>query len=317
MKLSEFLGILDQHLDYKVKSGSSTGRVTIGDKVKAYLNAFILPSDEENPLDELLDDYLRKIFNGSEALPKDVASFIRSNIDSSTFEDFCNDMTYEAKEKMILEFNKHKINISIDTFERDITETFDQILYYIVNLKPSTSVRDVEFIGSGRIKIVGRTFNLPPELLPADDFSDFELPYITALLRVYSQVEKFGSITIDDLKSMHPRYETHLKFQRECYFSAESLLHQIRDIFTDGEEEFNNVKNETYMGVRSVVLRAYKDAMERVDKTMEHVVLFTYSKAYLGRSTNGLVGPSEKQGLVHMLVNDGKIEWVVDYDKDI
>jgi len=317
VKLSEFLGILDQHLDYKVKSGSSTGRVTIGDKVKAYLNAFILPSDEETPLDDLTDDYLRKIFNGSEALPKDVASFIRANIDSSSFEYFCDTITTDAREKMIDEFAKFKLTVSLDNFGEDITEILDQILYYIVNLSPSTGVRDVQFIDDGKIKIGGRIVNLPPELLPPDDFSDFELPYITALLRVYSQVEKFGSITIDDLKSMHPRYETHLKFQREYYFSAESLLHQIRDIFTDGEEEFNNVKNETYMGVRSVVLRAYKDAMERVDKTMEHVVLFTYSKAYLGRSTNGLVGPSEKQGLVHMLVNDGKIEWVVDYDEDI
>ena len=248
MKLSEFLGILDQHLDYKVKSGSSTGRVTIGDKVKAYLNAFILPSDEETPLDKLLDDFLRKIFNGSEALPKDVASFIRANIDSSSFEYFCDTITTDAREKMIDEFAKFKLTVSLDNFGEDITEILDQILYYIVNLSPSTGVRDVQFIDDGKIKIGGRIVNLPPELLPPDDFSDFELPYITALLRVYSQVEKFGSITIDDLKSMHPRYETHLKFQREYYFSAESLLHQIRDIFTDGEEEFIKLKTKHIWG---------------------------------------------------------------------
>lgn len=317
MKLSEFLGILNQHLRYKVESGIPGGKVTIGDTVRAFLNAFILPSNEENPLDELKDDFLRKVFNGSEALPKDVASFIRANIDSLTFEDFCDGMTNDAREKMIIEFKNHKIDVAIDTFEEDITEIIDQILYFIVNLKPSTGVKDVQFIGDGKIKIGGRIVNLPPELLPPEDFSDFEAPYITALLRVYSQVEKFGPITIDDLKLMHPRYEQHLKFQRENYFSAESLLHQIRDIFIDGEEEFNKVKSETYVGVRSVVLRAYKNAMMRVDRTMEHVVLISYSKSYLARSSNGLIGPAEKQGMTHMLVNDRKIDWVVDYDEDI
>lgn len=276
-----------------------------------------MPSDEENPLDDLTDDYLRKIFNGSEILSKKAATFIRSNIDISSFEYYCDTVTTDAREKMIDEFANFKLTVSLDNFGEDITNILDQILYYIVSLNPSTSVRDIQFMDDGKIKIGGRIVNLPPELLPPDDFSDFEAPYITALLRVYSQVEKFGPITIDNLKLMHPRYEQHLKFQRENYFSAESLLHQIRDIFIDGEEEFNKVKNETYVGVRNIVLRAYKNAMMRVDKTMDHVVLISYSKSYLARSSNGLIGPAEKQGMVHMLVNDGKIEWVVDYDEDI
>jgi hypothetical protein len=64
-------------------------------------------------------------------------------------------------------------------------------------------------------------------------------------------------------------------------------------------------------------MKEYKNALERVDSTMQKVVDITFSKNILTRDNNGIIGNPEKQGMVHMLVNEGKIEWVVDYDTDI
>jgi len=50
---------------------------------------------------------------------------------------------------------------------------------------------------------------------------------------------------------------------------------------------------------------------------MTHVVRITYGKSFLARPDVGYIGNAEKQGIVHLLVNDGDIIWVVDYDENI
>lgn len=309
---------MDNYFSDKVKSGSKTGRVTKGDKLKAYIDAFISPIDgDDNPLLKLKDDYLCKVFNGIEQLPKDIASYVNSNIDSMIFEDFSDDLTIEARENIILQFAYQYETITIGNFANDITKVLQRVLYYIINIKPSQSIRESIFVSPGIIKIGGRKIYLPPELTPSPDLLDKEMPYVNALLKVYSQAEKFESITLANLKAKHPRYETHFKLQRQNYFSAEGVLRQIRDIFNDGEKEFNLAKDETYIGLTPVLYQSYKNALARVDATLSHVVLISFGKIFLTAPNNNYVGHAEKQGMVHMLVNDKRIEWVVDYDEDI
>lgn len=317
MKLNQFLSILDQYLSNVVLSTSASGRITKTDKFKTYLNAFISTNDDQNPINDLSPDFSRKVFNGSESLPHDCASFIKGNLDSSVFEDFCKNLSVEAISNIISEFALFNIVITNNDFEQDLTDALDNVMYYIVNVSPSASIRDSEFISDNKVRIGGKTINLHPKLVPEDNILEREMPYVAALLRVYSQVSGAGPLTIDDLSSLEPQYEEHFKFQRKAYFSADSILHQIRDIYEDGVEEFNILKDETYDGIFSIMIAAYNNAYERVNKTMNHVVTVTYGRAYLARPSVGLVGNSEKQGIIHMLVNDGKIEWVVDYDKNI
>lgn len=318
MNLSELLKIMDQFFVDKVESDSISGRVTIGDKVKTYLSAFINPIDEDkNPILDLTGDYLRKIFNGSEKLSIPNASFLSSNLDLRTFEDFCADLTEDSVNQLINLFSKHNHHLDFENFEADILKVFSDILYLIRNASPKQSIRKAVFVGPNKVKIGNKVLNLPSELTPQENILESEQPYVNALLRVYSQDAKFGDITLEELNSMDPKYINHFKIQREHYFSAESILHQIRDVFPDGILEFDALKKETLSGVSSVILKAYKNALERVNSTMEHVVLISYGKSYLATQTSGFIGISEKQGIVHMLVNDGKIEWVVDYDKDI
>jgi hypothetical protein len=318
MKLNQFLSIIDQYLCNEVMSSSASGRVTKEDKLKTYLNAFIsINDDDKNPIDDLSSDFSRKVFNGTEALPQNCASFIRGNLDSSTFESFSSNLSVEAIDHIISEFEIFNIKINATDFEQGLTDTLDDIMYYIVNVSPSTSIRDSEFISDNKVRIGGKTIKLYPKLVPTENILEKEMPYVDALMRVYSQAAGLGPLTVGDLKSLEPQYEEHFKFQRKTYFSADSVLHQIRDIYEDGEEEFNIMKDETFDGIFSVMIAAYNNAFERVNRTMNHAVTITYGRSYLARQNVGLIGNSEKQGIIHMLVNDGRIEWVVDYDKNI
>jgi len=318
MKLNQFLSIIDQYLSNEVLSASASRRVTKEDKLKTYLNAFISTNDGvQNPIDDLSPDFSRKLFNGAESLPQNCASFIKGNLDSSVFEDFSRNLSVEAINNIISEFEIFNIKITHNDFEQNLTDTLDDIMYYIVNVSPSASIRDSEFISDNKVRIGGKTIKLYPKLVPTDNILEKEMPYVDALMRVYSQATGLGPLTINDLNSLEPQYENHFKFQRKAYFSADSVLHQIRDIYEDGEEEFNIMKDETYDGIFSVMIAAYNNAFERINSTMNHAVTLTYGRSYLARHNVGLVGNSEKQGIIHMLVNDGKIEWVVDYDKNI
>jgi len=317
MKLNQFLSIMEQYFSHKVLSGSGSGRVTKADKLKAYLNAFVSTMDSDNPIEKRKDGFLLKVYNGVESLPVDCASYIKENLDYYTFELFSEDLSEDARNGIISQFATYNFTITFDNFEKDISRVLDTILYYVINVKPSASIRDAVFIGHNQVKIGGKTVNLLDKLVPTEAIIKNEIRYVDALLRVYAQSQKFGSISLTDLKSMHPRYEKHFKLQRENYFNAESVLHQIRDVFPDGEYEFNEAKADLLSGIEITIMKEYKNALERVDSTMQKVVDITFSKNILTRDNNGIIGNPEKQGMVHMLVNDGKIEWVVDYDTDI
>lgn len=313
MKLNEFLGIIDKYAMAYIDDG----HLNNGRKVIRYLDIFINDDSygDKNPIYDKSEDFLRKVFNGRERLTVDCANFYLARIDPFNAEDFFNDIEDCAVENMAREFRYFHEKVGLHSFSKDLCRILRMILTNIVNIPASTSIRDAEFKGN-TVVVKGRTINLPPELVPTEDISKKEMPYINALLRVYEQKEK-SPITLEDLKTMHPRYEKHLKIQRELYFSAESVLHQIRDIFSDGIIEFEKAKNETLSGIQATLLKEYKNALERVDSTMEHVVVISYGKSFLTRDNNGLIGNAEKQGMVHMLVNDGKVEWIVDYDTDI
>lgn len=186
------------------------------------------------------------------------------------------------------------------------------VLYNILNFSKSSSIRYAEFIGGNRVKIGNKTLNIPAELITPDTVQARENRYVDALLEVYSHDTNTETHTVTDLEKLSPKYTKHFKLQRQVFYRAESVLHQIRDTFNDGTAEFNAVKNETYDGIKVKLLEPYDSGYDKINNVLEHVTVLNYSKSYLGRPNNGLIGPSEKQGIVHMLVNDGTIEWLVD-----
>ena len=58
--------------------------------------------------------------------------------------------------------------------------------------------------------------------------------------------------------------------------------------------------------------------MDRLNKTMLYIIEDTtkYTKSYIASDGKGFVGPAEKRGTLHILVNDGKVEWIKAYDEE-
>ncbi|QKX39761.1 hypothetical protein HU159_00210 [Metamycoplasma hominis] len=91
-----------------------------------------------------------------------------------------------------------------------------------------------------------------------------------------------------------------------------SVLHKIRDFFFDAEREFICLKDDVYNGIKLFILRGFSNGYERMNWTLDFVMTISYRKSYLSPQGNGLIGNSEERGIVHMLVNEGKITWIKD-----
>ncbi len=314
MTLKEFLSIMEKYFDYRVpKIGDARKTKNDSQRLLTFLNAFISEEsdDERNPIEEKKDETLRKIYSSHDNLPKIIAKYYLGRLSSDAFYNFSLDLEDTAVTNLIDDFKSYGELISETNYVDDITEILKKILQSIVNPKLRGRIQNAVFIDNNKVKIGNEIINIPDVLID-EDFQSLEYKYVNALIEVYAIDAKIPieSLTIDTLNQINPIYSTHLKLQREFFFKAESTYHLLRDNFSNGELEFKKFKDETLNGVSSTLFDTFDSPFKKVNATLKHVTILTYGKSFLGRNDNGFVGADEKQGLIHMLVNDGKIVWV-------
>ena len=192
---------------------------------------------------------------------------------------------------------------------RDYPSELTKVLKKRADTNKKSTIRGAQFIGNDKVKIGGKIINLPPKLEVPNIPVESENKYITALLEVYSVDSKTTISSIADLENAKSEYKIDLQFHREDFYDAESVLHQVRDFFYDGEKEFNAMKEEIYQAVKRDIC-CPSDPYNNMRDIMKTVCIVTFSRSYLSTPGIGLIGPSEKRGMVHLLINDGKCRWL-------
>ncbi len=322
MQLFEFLKIMYDNFgsrifkdDYELEKT----KYTKAEIIKNIFTKFLIEDDDDFILFRgKNDNFLAKILNGTDNLPTQDAIDIHSRMDLDTFKDFFieADLPTDQMDSLINDFKKAGKNLMVDNIEEEIFNILKGILSDIINKKKKISIRKAEI--NGNIVTIGnKSFKLNDKLVKPFDDENTNDKYITALIKVYQQDSKISISKVDEITKLPLIYQKHFKIQRESFYNAECVLHQIRDAFYDGESEFNLFKDEIYEGIEEHLIQKYKNGFFRVQKVLEIVVIANFSKSYLSKNNNGLIGPKEKKGIVHMLVNDGRIDWVTDYDEDI
>ena len=321
MELSAFIKILDKHLGGKIPVDLASGKPNQANSLNHLLYSFVYFDDKEetdmHDYFELDDNFAKKIYEGHEKLPKTKAQKIIENFSTEDFEDFIGYPCFE-KEAIIQEFYNYGIEITYDDFVEEIGNTLKTILFNLVSNEKKPSIKEASIEGN-RVRVKNKYINLPPELVPTSDPTNTEQTYVEALLEVYAQAEHIKhKITVDDLKTMNKEYEAHFRVQRRSYYAAASLLRKIRDTFSDGENEFVRLKDEIFAGIEDELIKTQINAYARVKHVLHFVVTdLRLTKAYLGKDTSEWTGAQEKKGIIHILVNDGKVVWINDYDTDI
>ena len=111
----------------------------------------------------------------------------------------------------------------------------------------------------------------------------------------------------EDLDSFN--YRDQFERQRKSFYMAETVYHETRDSVTPDENDpFDDLKDEVEEGVYETVHDDYAKPLEKLNKVLTQAAKVPIS-TQVDDSTFHWVGPFEKKGVVHMLVNDERIKW--------
>ncbi|MDO4275853.1 MAG: hypothetical protein Q4D16_19465 [Eubacteriales bacterium] len=103
-------------------------------------------------------------------------------------------------------------------------------------------------------------------------------------------------------------FKRHYANERKAYFGAESAQRSVREVFSDGETQFNVLKNDAFEGIETTYYSdRHPNRYERLEAVIEKITNTTLS-ASSWMNTRGLISNLEKKGICHMLVNDGEIK---------
>ena len=152
-------------------------------------------------------------------------------------------------------------------------------------------------------------FKKPTVQAPPKNLNKNEMTYVSELLAAYADDNGKKTIKKEDIAD-HPKYGENFQRHRKDYYAAETIRQSARDILLDNEkDEFSILTEETYDGIIDVHEDDYINGYKRLKSVMKHVTSIQLNKSILN-SLPGWISTSEKKGVCHILVNDGKIKWV-------
>ena len=164
-----------------------------------------------------------------------------------------------------------------------------------------------------KIHFGNETIDIPPELIPPETIEDEEDLYVTALLAAYAQAAGKPPVTRDQVDLLKKTYRENFAQQRINYYAAVRITRIIRECFIDDEDELNRWLGESSDYINVTRCDDYDDGYERLKAVLKKVVDCKTTSAVdqCGR----LVGPKERQGVCHLLVNNEEFVWVNEDDE--
>ena len=160
-------------------------------------------------------------------------------------------------------------------------------------------------------ELVKKNHRKPIAITPPEEIEDHEIGYVCELYKVYGEKTGEQYARPEDLKSQ-PKLAKNFNNQRKSYYSAETIRRELRDTITlDESDSFDILKDEMYDGVIETCDRDFDTGYDRMSSVLEHATTVPISHNLEDRLLDW-VGPGEKKGVCHMLVNDKKIKWMED-----
>ena len=153
-----------------------------------------------------------------------------------------------------------------------------------------------------------------PELYFPHNIRKHEL-FVNQLYAAYAQ--KTGRKVSKRNDVARVGYEEHFDTQRKWYYYAETIRREIRDSRKRKEEDgFKTLKDEVEAGIyHETHIKKYNDPVERINEVTERArdVDVSLSTQHL---LNNWIGPAEKMGVCHMLVNEDRLYWVEENENE-
>ena len=275
-------------------------------------------------------DYKNRLYNGSKAFPISLAAQLLDISDPLRFSAYINDL---LSEDLAENLDNELAELGIDIQGDDVADKCAKLFVSILTETARRTKRKgapvntashqkqeltgvpiaTVYVKDGKISINGQVFSLHEKITPPEDLAQEEMPYIKALFAAYAQAIGMTTVTKNDLPALNVKYRRNYSDQRENYYNAVRVERSVREIFDDGEVEFGKIKEDAYDGIVDVCWNDFDDGFKRLLAVLNQISQITLTKSFLTQIKD-LINNSEKKGICHMLVNDGKIQWVLEND---
>lgn len=261
------------------------------------------------------DDKLRRLFNGNRKLSKRDAKAIISTFDERR----CSKFIDQNMNGDTLNILSHSLEERVGDFGDSAVSKYVELLYDSIlklNVGHPTEVLNIDDVNivnvqykNGKFLFKNKVVDILKSIEVPDDIVEEEKFYIVALLKAYSDAD---SVKCYNLKSLPDKYKRDIRHQRHNYYDAEVVRRGIRDNFRTDEYHrlIVNLKDDMYEGIVDTCEEDYNNGYLRLKSVLNRSLEVSINKSELARIP-GLIGNSERKGLCHMLVTDGKITWVV------
>ena len=135
-----------------------------------------------------------------------------------------------------------------------------------------------------------------------------EIKYVMQLYAAYSEATGKPIKKASDLDPLD--YRDDFEHHRKNYYKAELVCRETRDsVRPDEASPIEELKNEVEEGIYEARRKPYDDALHKVDAVMEQASKVPIS-SWVDDATFRWIGPAEKKGVCHILVNDERFKWV-------
>lgn len=321
MRFSEFAELMHNNYERKVNAGEFVIIL-----IDAILDDEALEKAAPNPLYRLGKSTLEAYYSGRRSISQKNAAQIVPRLSENTFAGFVETYSEDALNHIKEKLAEYEFNVSLYDVGRALANILAQMIkrrseglsdevvkldykrhesgQLLKNIAPVSIERRGD-----KLHIAGEVITIDRALVP-DNLADQELDYIQALYEVFAEKLHRETFTSDDLPLLSKSMKANYREQRRAYYSAVSIERSVRDVFDDGEDEFQRLKDDAWEGINTTYWKEYQDGYARLNAVLEKITSTSLDGSVLCQMRN-LIGNLEKKGICHILVNDGIIEsWV-------
>lgn len=330
MFFHEIAGELKPYMGPRERAGKFVVML-VGDTLREPMDENEIQLQKEkrfNPLEKGVSiNMLDQIFEGTKFISKTRAGDICSRYDGQEFAEEIDNLFDSDKEHIMGFLYKKGIVIEIEELGSAIQDILKQVFHGLairvhdVEIRltihdPKKSIKNLAgdriYCEEGKLYIDGEVIELPIKLSDAQIY-DFEANYISALCDAYAEALSKPEVNVDDIPSLPAKFQRNFYDARKAYLSVESIQRSISEVYEDGANQFDILKEDAYYGIKMTYEDDHDTGYRRLLEVLKKIsdVQLTKSKLMLIKN---LIGNLERLGIVHILVNDGTIpSWVDPY----
>lgn len=282
-----------------------------------------------NLCDEANPNTLKAKANGKREISKEEATVLLENFDYDSLETYFNDLISNVHlveiRNAIVRYG-FKLNSSLDDslipevcaklmkkiiYNLSIgkKETLPPLEYLDFKSLSSTAIKAAEF-KNGDLYINGEKMPVSKKLAQMNIEVDGDLIFVKKLFEAYS--EALGRKVSNQKDLIGTIYERHVSEHTKFYFEARYKENAARELFDEGESEFESIKKEIEEGIFDALYYGkYENGIERITNVMNTIATNLQLNSSLLLNIRGFINVSTRKGILHILVEKGRIKsWV-------